>query len=232
VAGSSEGVGDETAFPPPLERSIRLAIVADVCVQRDGLAESLGRQPTINLLGTAASVDDALAQWREPCPDVVVIHMAMSDGMDAVRALVAEIPDAGILALAVPESDVIAWVETGASCCMTPEASLEEIVSAVECTARGEALGSPRMTAMLISRVRALAAERPSEGVDERLTPREQEIVALIDEGLSNKQIATSLCIEPATVKNHVHNILQKLHVARRGEAAAAVRRGPGGGDA
>lgn len=228
MADSSTLPGDAAVLPPLLGSAIGVLIVADVRVYRDGLAESLGRYRTISSLGTAAAADDALAQARELCPDVILVHMVMSDGMHAVRTLAQEMPEAKILALAVPEGEVIACVEAGAAGCITPEASLEQVVTSVECIARGEALSSPRMTAILFSRVRALAAERPQEGLDERLTPREREIVALIDEGLSNKQIAQTLCIEPATVKNHVHNILQKLHVGRRGEAAAAVRTGAG----
>jgi DNA-binding NarL/FixJ family response regulator len=152
--------------------------------------------------------------------------MAMRDGMRTVRALAEEAPGARVLALAVSESDeeVVACVEAGAAGCLTREASLEEAVSAVEGTARGEAPCSPRMTAAVFKRVQALSAGRLD--LEDQLTARERQIVALIDEGLSNKEIAQSLCIETCTVKNHVHSILEKLHVARRGEAAAAVRHG------
>jgi DNA-binding NarL/FixJ family response regulator len=98
------------------------------------------------------------------------------------------------------------------------------VASAVENVSRGEPCCDPWMTAALFRRLHSLAAGKLPESLEEPLTPREREIVALIDEGLSNKQIAQLLCIEPATVKNHVHNVLEKLHVARRGEAAAMVR--------
>jgi DNA-binding NarL/FixJ family response regulator len=232
LADSSTAPGDEAASQPPLESAIGVLVVADIRVYRDALAESLGHEGTIEPLGTAAGADDALARARALRPDVILVHIAMPDGVHAVRTLAQDVPEAKILALAVPEGEVIAYVEAGAAGCVTPEAPLEEVVSAVECITRGEALSSPRMTAILIGRVRALAAERPPKGLEELLTPREREIVALIDEGLSNKQIAERLCIEPATVKNHVHNTLQKLHVGRRGEAAAVVRHHAGADDA
>ena len=155
---------------------------------------------------------------------MILVQMGMADGIEAVRALAGELPDTKILVVGVPDGDAIAWLEAGAAGCVTPEASLEEVITAVHRVQRGEAPSSPRMTAILIDRVQALAAERAARDRDARLTPREEEIIALIDKGLSNRQIAESLCIEQATVKNHVHNILQKLGVDRRGEAAAAVR--------
>jgi DNA-binding NarL/FixJ family response regulator len=103
------------------------------------------------------------------------------------------------------------------------EATLAELLDGVEAAARGEALVSEPVAAALIRRVASVAGERTvANGT--LLTRREREIVRLIGDGLSNKEIATSLQIELATVKNHVHNILEKLHVARRGEAAARLR--------
>jgi DNA-binding NarL/FixJ family response regulator len=89
---------------------------------------------------------------------------------------------------------------------------------------RGEFLCSPGTAATLLRRVAALAAERHTADNGARLTPREQQVVRLIDEGLSNKEIARRLSIEVRTVKNHVHSILEKLQVRRRGEAAARMR--------
>jgi two-component system nitrate/nitrite response regulator NarL len=207
--------------------SVGVLIVADIRLHRDGLAESLRRHQTIDVLGTAADVDDALARAESLSPDVILVDMVMRDGVRTVSALALEAPEVKILALAVPEAEqeVIACVEAGAAGCVTREAPLEAVISALESLARGEAPCSPLMAAAIFKRVRELAAGRP-EGLEERLTPREREILELVDEGLSNKQIAESLCIEIATVKNHVHSILEKLHVTRRGEAAAAVRHG------
>jgi two-component system, NarL family, nitrate/nitrite response regulator NarL len=107
---------------------------------------------------------------------------------------------------------------------VTREASAEHVAEAVWRAANDELACSPRVAASLLRHVRELAALRPPDAAGPGLTPREREIVGLIDEGLSNKQIASRLCIELPTVKNHVHNILEKLHVSRRGEAVARLR--------
>src|SRR5439155_827652 len=104
------------------------------------------------------------------------------------------------------------------------EASIDDLVTVIESVARGEAICSPRVAAGLLRRVAALAAGHGGDLPRAQLTNREREIVRLIDNGLSNKEIARALGIEVATVKNHVHNILEKLQVHRRGEAAARVR--------
>jgi two-component system, NarL family, nitrate/nitrite response regulator NarL len=229
LSASATPNGDDAAPPQAACASVGVLIVADVRLHRDGLAATLRRQQKIYVLGAATSGDDGLAEARAVSPDVILIDMAISDGVRAVRAFAREMPAAKILAVGVPEAEeeVIACVEAGATGCVTREAPIEEVVSALEAMARGEAPCSPLMTAAVFKRVQELAAGRP-EGLEERLTPREREILALIEEGLSNKQIAEALYIEIATVKNHVHSILEKLHVTRRGEAAAAVRHGIG----
>jgi two-component system, NarL family, nitrate/nitrite response regulator NarL len=227
LSASATPIDDDAAPPRAARGPVGVLIVADIRLHRDGLAATLRRHQAIDVLGAATSGDDGLAQARAVSPDVILIDMATPDGVGAVRAFAREMPAAKILALGVleAEAEVIACVEAGAAGCVTREAPIEEVVSALEGMARGEAPCSPLMTAAIFKRVQELAAGRP-EGLEERLTPREREILALIDEGLSNKQIAETLYIEIATVKNHVHSILEKLHVTCRGEAAAAVRHG------
>jgi len=107
---------------------------------------------------------------------------------------------------------------------VTSEASVAELVAAIESVARGESLCSPSVVAALLRRLGSLARSWAEADPTQPLTRREREILELIDEGLSNKQIAQRLRIELPTVKNHVHNILGKLGVRRRAEAAALVR--------
>jgi DNA-binding NarL/FixJ family response regulator len=108
------------------------------------------------------------------------------------------------------------------------EGSLHDLVAAIDSAARGEMLCTPRVAATLLRRVSSLAAERPPAQPFARLTNRQLEIVRLIEQGLTNKEIARRLCIELPTVKNHLHNIFEKLDVHRRGELASVVRRGTG----
>lgn len=205
---------------------ISVLIVADIRLYREGLAQVVERQAQFRLAGTAADADSALATMRAHAPDVVLVDMAMADGPALVRAIHELGPEIKVVALSVAETegDVCACAEAGVAGYVLRQASLPDFVAALESATRGEAFFSPRMAASLLRRVATLAATQPEGLARIHLTPREREITQLLDEGLANKDISRRLGIELATVKNHVHNILEKLHVHRRGEAAARVR--------
>lgn len=205
---------------------ISVLIVAEIRLYREGLAEMLGAEPGIEIVGTAAGADAAVRMLRSLAPDIVLLDMAIPDNAWLVRALVAAVPGTRVVALAVPEigREVLACAEAGVAGYVTRDASIEDVVAAVESAARGEVLCSPRIVATLFERIATLALERSPASIESRLTSRELEILDLIDQGLSNKEIARRLTIELSTVKNHVHNILEKLNVSRRGEAAARHR--------
>jgi two-component system, NarL family, nitrate/nitrite response regulator NarL len=199
----------------------RVFVVASVRLYREGLAAMLPRRDGITLVGTAESWAACADELRALKPDVVLIDMAVADGSNAIREIVTGTDGVKVVALAVPESerDVIAYAEAGVSGYVTREESLDDLVAAVESAARGQVTCSPRVAAALLRRVTALSNPSPG-GSASRLTRREAEIAALLDEGLSNKEIAQRLCIELATVKNHVHSILEKLDVHSRFEVA------------
>ncbi len=210
---------------------MRVYVISAVTLHREGLVDILARRDGIEVVGAScdpASVALALAGQHA----VVVLDMLGFDAAD-VAARVTHAAGARVLAVNVPsrESDVIALAEAGVACCLTTEASLDEFVAAIGSVARGEALCSAWTAAVLQRRVAVLARERRDYAAATpehplHLTSRELEIVELVDQGLSNKQIASRLCIEIPTVKNHVHRILDKLGVSRRAEAAALVRSG------
>jgi two-component system, NarL family, nitrate/nitrite response regulator NarL len=202
----------------------RVLILAEVGVYRDGLARLLARDRRFEVVGVAAGVREALAVLDEVGPDVVLLDMPA--GASAVRALVAAAPQVKVVVLAVPEveRDVLVFAEAGAAGYVAREGSIEDLVAAVESVSRGEVLCSPEIAATLLRRVGALARER-AEPIAGRLTARQLEVLRLIEEGRSNKEIARALSIELPTVKNHVHSILEKLNVHRRTEAAARARR-------
>jgi two-component system nitrate/nitrite response regulator NarL len=205
---------------------IRALVASDVRLYREGLADGLRRSGRVEVVGTAADGDATVGGARELGPDIVLVDLAMTGWEQAVRAVVAEGEDAWVVVLGVREveDEVVACAEAGVSGYVTREASLDELVDVVESVARGESLCSPRISGLLLRRVTEVAALQRRPVPADRLTPREAQIVGLIDEGLSNKQIAVRLSIELATVKNHVHSILEKLQVERRAEAAAQVR--------
>jgi two-component system, NarL family, nitrate/nitrite response regulator NarL len=207
---------------------IEVLVVAGVRFYRDGIAAALSADPRFGVVGTASDVREAAARFELLHPDVVLLDLASADAPALVRSLLESAPAARVVALGVREAedDVLPLAEAGVAGYVTRDGSVEDLLATVESVAAGETICSPRITATLLRRVALLARDRRAEepNPERDLTSRERQIVALIDEGLSNKEIATRLRIELATVKNHVHNILDKLHVRRRGEAAAAVR--------
>jgi two-component system, NarL family, nitrate/nitrite response regulator NarL len=203
---------------------MRVAIIASIRLYREGLAEVLVREG-IEVVGSAADGHAGVGCVRAAQPDVALLDMAMLDGTPIVQTLADSAPGVRVVALGVPETDgdVLACVEAGAAGYVPRDASLDDLVEILKRVVRGEVLCSPRILGSLFRRVAELAG-RSTSPVG-RLTARELEIVELIDQGFSNKQISRRLCIELSTVKNHVHNILQKLQVQRRTEAAAWARR-------
>jgi DNA-binding NarL/FixJ family response regulator len=150
--------------------------------------------------------------------------MATAGGPQLIGSITALDPPPKVVALGVPnaESDVLACAAAGVSGYVTREDPLETMVAAIESVARGELLCTPRMAAALFDQVRVLTSNRLPAGTEE-LTPREREVLGLIEDGLSNKAIGQRLRIELPTVKNHVHNILEKLRVHRRADAVARL---------
>jgi DNA-binding NarL/FixJ family response regulator len=201
-------------------------VVAGIRLYREGLSRCLALE--YDVIGTAPHGGEAVRQMAERRPDVALVDMAMPESALTVRAIVELDRAPKVVALGVPETepDVLACAEAGISGYVAREASLRDLVCAIESVARGEALCSPRIAASLFRRVAILSGAQLAGQRRAVLTTREHEIIDLIDQGLSNKEIASRLSIEVATVKNHVHNILEKLHVHSRSEAANKVRLG------
>jgi DNA-binding NarL/FixJ family response regulator len=207
---------------------IRVVVISGICLYREGLGEMLGRTGVISVVGSAADVTEGLARSArlDQPPDVVLLDTFAADAGFRVQELLDGLPDVPVLALTVPnsETEILAIAEAGIAGFVTSDASIGELVAAIESVARGEALCSPSVAAALMRRLASLARNGTGSSPIGPLTTREREILELIDEGCSNKQIAQRLRIELPTVKNHVHHILVKLGVSRRAEAAALVR--------
>jgi two-component system, NarL family, nitrate/nitrite response regulator NarL len=203
---------------------IRVFILAGVRFYREGLEQVLGRTSSIDVVGTSAYCGDAVGRIRTLSPDVALLDLAMPEGPAAVRGILQSAPSVKVVALAISEveDEIIAWAEAGVSGYVSRDAPLTDLVATIEGVPRGEVLCSPRVAASLLSRVGALAVQRKSYA-QPSLTTREVEIVRLIDQGLSNKEIARALHIALPTVKNHVHHILEKLEVHHRADAASRL---------
>jgi two-component system, NarL family, nitrate/nitrite response regulator NarL len=205
--------------------SMRTAVVAETRLYREGLAQLLGKHPRIDVVGTAGGIESALPLLRT-APDAVLLDVRLARRPRAVAQLVATAPGVPVVAFGVADDEqtVIECAEAGVAGYVSAEASLEELVDVVAGAVHDEVVCPPRVTGTLLRRVGAMARERRGTDPVVRLTARETQIVALIDDGLSNKEIAARLHISLATVKNHIHNLLEKLHARRRTEAAARAR--------
>jgi two-component system nitrate/nitrite response regulator NarL len=200
---------------------MRVAIIADIRLYRESLLEVLTKRG-VEVVATAdseAPTDDL----GDPRPELVLVDTAVADCTATLRRLAQRFPQADVVAIGVPETEhhVLACAEAGVAGYVPREGSLDDLVDTIRNVARGESLCSPTIAASLLRRVATLAAQQRPD--TDPLTVRELQIVELIHQGLSNKQIAGQLCIELSTVKNHVHNILEKLQVRRRADAAARV---------
>lgn len=212
-AGREGGLGDGV---------ISIALLGDVRLNREGLAALLSRDGRVEVTAACRTADGLEGEASRV--DVIVVDTAAHAEPHAIREVVDRAP-APVVALGAPEDeqDVIAFAELGVVGFVEREAELDELVASVESAARGEPSFPPRIATTLLRRISSLASRRvPAEPT--ALTARERQIVQLIAQGLSNKEIGSRLFIEVATVKNHVHNILEKLQVTRRGEAVARLR--------
>lgn len=228
----SESIHDLSAQDDaePHARPVRGMVAAAVRLYRDGLAQSLSE--AMPVVAVTADAPSTLREAASLAPDVLLLDASMPGALALVNTLAEAAPDTRVVAFAVDdarETEVLACAEAGVAGWVGRDASAEEVVEAVLRAARGELLCSARTAALLSQRLATLARERraPAEAASApgaQLTPRESEIGELLCRGVSNKQIARALGLQLATVKNHVHNILEKLGVRSRAEAGSVLR--------
>ena len=209
------------AAAPAMPRSV---VVSEVRLYREGLAWSLRQR--LDVVATPGSADAALDIIASLRPEFALVDAALPDGVALVRALgLADQPTRAIaVAIAEVESTVLEWAEAGVVGYTSRDASINDLLDIIDSAARGDFPCTPRIAGSLLRRVATLAGGNRGAAPAAALTAREKEIVTLISRGCSNKQIAVALGIEVATVKNHVHNILEKLHISGRGEIAHWLR--------
>jgi len=206
--------------------AVSVLVVCDIRIYREGIVRALEQSSGTRLVGAASNRNEALRLLEEAHSDVIVLDMAMAGALGTLRRINAA-SGAKVVALTVAEtpSDVVACAEAGVKEVLTREASLADLVASIHAAMKGELRCSPRVGALLLERVAALAARGPAADRRGALTSRQIKILKLLEAGHSNKEIARTLRIEVATVKNHVHRILERLNVANRGQAAALYRR-------
>lgn len=206
------------------ERPIRVLLVDDHAVVRRGLRLAFELETDLRVVGEAANGREAVAKVDEVVPDVVVMDLLMPtmNGVDATRAIRASHPDVEVVALTSVLEDrlVIDVVEAGAAGYILKESRPDVLFEAVRAAARGEVRLDPRAQQRLIREVRAPTPQ-------EHLTEREEEVLRHLAAGATNKGIAQALGVSEATVKTHVSNLLSKLGLKSRTQAALhALREG------
>jgi NarL family two-component system response regulator LiaR len=207
--------------------AIRVLIVDDHSVVREGLQAFLQLQDDLEVVGEAADGEEAIEAASRLQPDVILMDLVMPrlGGVAAMRRLREEVPEARVIVLTsfIDDDKLLPALRAGAAGYLLKNTEPQELARAVRAAHAGEALLDPVVAARLVE---TLAAEDGQEPLD-RLTPREREVLVLIGRGFSNKRIANELDLSEKTVKTHVGHVLAKLGVTDRTQAAVvAVRAG------
>lgn len=209
----------------------RVLIADDHTLFREGLKQLLEMEADIEVVGEACDGMEAIAKTRELTPDVILmdLNMPIVNGVAAIKQILEEKPDAGIIVLTMHRQDqyVFDAMRAGARGYLLKDAKPADLIFAIRMVARGASLVDPRMTTTVLKEFRRLASQVERDQGVVGLTPRELEILRLLAMGLSNKEIGRRMYLAEKTVKNYLSTIFQKLQINDRVQAAVyALRQG------
>ncbi len=214
-----------------MSEPIRVVVVDDHAIVRKGITALLATEPGIQVVGEASNGSEALEQAKTLKPDVMLMDLVMPqmDGIEAILQIKASQPDVRILVLTSFAADdkVLPAIKAGALGYLLKDSSPEDLVQAIRQVYRGESWLHPTIARKVLQELTRPAERPPAPDTSDTLTEREAEVLRLIAQGLSNREIAERLVLSEATVRTHVSNILNKLHLASRTQAALyALREG------
>ncbi len=212
--------------------AMKVLLVDDHTLFRSGIASLLSQQDDFEVVGEAANGFEAVELSRQLMPDIILmdINMPECDGLEATRLIKQELPYAKIVILTVSEEDQTLFeaIKAGAQGYLLKKIEVEELLELLRGVSRGEApISKATATKILGEFARDREQPAPIKNLGETLTPREKEVLEHLTRGLTNKELANALYISENTVKNHLRNILEKLHLSNRVQAVAyALREG------
>jgi two-component system nitrate/nitrite response regulator NarL len=209
--------------------AIRVLLICRVRLFNEAIIGLLNRDPCIAAIGVTEVGDRVVADLEAARADVVLLDVATPGALAMGGKIVAARPQTRILGIGVDEAPVpvVACARAGLWGYVSCEASIEEVARAVHHIASGKMVCAEAMAERLYGHIRSEARADPQPAIESVLTFRQQQILRLIDQGLSNKEIARRLSLGTSTVKNHVHSILERLKVGRRVEAASRLPEAP-----
>jgi DNA-binding NarL/FixJ family response regulator len=215
---------------------IRVLLVDDQEIIRQGLTTILKYEEGIEVVGQAADGREAIALATRLCPDIVLMDLKMPElgGVPATRRILQDCPETHVIVLTTYDSDDLVFeaLKAGARGYLLKDADHATLAAAIRGVARGEAILSPSVAHKVLGEFRRLAEHpmsrpRPGDPLPEPLTAREEQVLALLVEGLANREIAARLFLSEGTVRNHVSTIIAKLQANDRTHAVVtALRRG------
>jgi len=230
---TSQHAGSGASHGANAPKPLRLLLVDDHEVVRQGLSAVISRRENFQVVAEAGTVADAIDAAERFRPDLIVMDVRLPDGsgIEACREIRAEHPEIRVVMLtSYPDEEaVLSAIVAGASGYLLKQVRARDLVSALEAVGRGESLLDPAVTEKVLERVRRIATS-PDNDELAQLTQQEQKILLLVAEGKTNKEIAAEVFLSDKTVKNYVSSILSKLNLQRRAQAAAYVAKRQSGG--
>jgi DNA-binding NarL/FixJ family response regulator len=208
-------------------KKIRILLIEDNRILRDGIRAVINKQTDLKVVAATGGNHDTLLQARTSKPHVVLIDLGLrsENGLRVVGILTKELPNTKVIGMGLipSQQDIVEFVEAGAAGFILKDATIADVLGTIRAVAQGTRILPPLLTGSLFSHVvdHALRKGKGKLPNAVRMTKREREVIVLIAEGLSNKDIAGRLNLSTYTVKSHIHNILEKMALHSRLEIAA-----------